>query len=171
LLICHMVGGQPARATELIGMRYANTKQGGLRNIFIDRGMVAFVTTYHKNYQRTGKMKIIHRYLPREVGELLLRYLWLVLPFWQAVQSVTKKADQLSLFIWSGAIEKEKDEKDKKDERERDELDSNTDEGYESGEPDYKTMHQSKQWISERIRKIMQKHSEKWLGERLNISA
>lgn len=38
-------------------------------------------------------------------------------------------------------------------------------------EPDYKTMHHSKQWTSKRIRKIMQKQSEKWLGIRLNISA
>jgi hypothetical protein len=51
LLIMHIVGGQPARATELLGMRHSNTKQGGLRNIFIDHGMVAFVTTYHKNYR------------------------------------------------------------------------------------------------------------------------
>jgi len=99
LLVMHMVGGQPARATELLGMRHSNTKQGGLRNIVIDRKMVSFVTTYHKNYQQTGKMKIIHRYLPREVGELLVRYLWLVLPFWQAIQSVTKKADKLSPFV------------------------------------------------------------------------
>jgi len=167
LLIMHMVGGQPARATELIGMRHANTKQGGLRNIFIDRGMMAFVTTYHKNYRQTGKMKIIHRYLPREVGELLLRYLWLVLPFWQAIQSVTEQADQLSPFIWSDAIEK-KEEKEKEKESE---VDSSVDEGYELGEPDFKTMHRSKQWTSERIRKIMQKYSEKWLGMRLNISA
>jgi hypothetical protein len=45
------------------------------------------------------------------------------------------------------------------------------DEGYETGEPDFKTMHRSKQWTLERIRKIMQKHSKKWLGVRLNISA
>src|SRR5450432_3275936 len=168
LLVMHMVGGQPARATELLGMRHSNTKQGGLRNIIIDRKMVSFVTTYHKNYQQTGKIKIIHRYLPREVRELLVRYLWLVLPFWQAIQSVTKKADKLSPFVWADAVEKEE----KKDERERDNrAGSDMDEGYETGEPDFKTMHRSKQWTSERIRKIMQKHSEKWLGVRLNISA
>ncbi len=139
LLIMHMVGGQPARATELIGLRYANTKQGGLRNIFIDHGIMAFVTTYHKNYRQTGKMKIIHRYLPKEVGELLLRYLWLVLPFWQAVQSVTEKADKLSPFIWSDAIEK----KEKKKEQEGG-IEGDIDEGYESGEPNFKTMHRSK---------------------------
>jgi superfamily II DNA helicase RecQ len=112
-------------------------------------------------------MKIIHRYLPREVGELLLRYLWLVLPFWQAIQSVTEQADQLSPFIWSDAIEKKEEKEKEKDS----EVDSSVDEGYESGEPDFKTMHRSKQWTSERIRKIMQKYSEKWLGVRLNISA
>jgi hypothetical protein len=41
----------------------------------------------------------------------------------------------------------------------------------ESEELDFKTMHQSKKWTSKRIRKIMQKYSEKWLGVRLNISA
>jgi hypothetical protein len=51
LLVLHLVGGQLARAIELIGIRHINTKQGGLRNIFIDYGMVAFVTTYYKNYQ------------------------------------------------------------------------------------------------------------------------
>jgi hypothetical protein len=50
LLIMHMVRGQLARATELLGIRHANTKQGGLRNIFINYGMIAFVTTYYKNY-------------------------------------------------------------------------------------------------------------------------
>jgi len=141
LLIMHMVRGQPARATELLGMRHANTKQGGLRNIFVNRGMMAFVTTYHKNYQQTGKIKIIHRYLPREVGELLFRYLWLVLPFWQAIESVTQQADQLSPFIWSDAVEK----KEKAKKETEGEMDSGRDEGYESAESNYKTMHQSKQ--------------------------
>jgi hypothetical protein len=75
LLIIHMVGGQPARASELIGIRYANTKQGRLRNIFIDRGIMVFVTIYYKNYQSSGKIKIIYRYLLQEVGEILFRYL------------------------------------------------------------------------------------------------
>ena len=171
LLIMHLVGGQPARATELLGMRHSNTKQGGLRNIFIDRGMMAFVTTYHKNYQQTGKMKIIHRYLPKEVGELLLQYLWLVLPFWQAIESVTKQADQLSPFIWSNAVEKEAKDRTEDRTEARDRTEDRTEEGDELGDPNYKAIHQSKQWTSERIRKIIQKQSEKWLGVRLNISA
>jgi hypothetical protein len=96
-------------------------------------------------------MKIIYQYLLREVGEMLVRYLWLVLPFWQAIQSVVEKADKLSLFVWVDVVEKEE-----KDKRERDNrVGSDVDEGYEIGEPDFKTMHRSKQWTSERIRKIM----------------
>lgn len=42
---------------------------------------MVFVTQYHKGYAMSGDIKIIHRYLPREVSESVIRYLWLVLPF------------------------------------------------------------------------------------------
>jgi hypothetical protein len=77
----HLYSGQPARAPELFGMRWKNTAYGGVRNIVIEEGLVAFVTTYYKGYRSSGNIKIIYRYLPREVGELLVYYLWLVLLF------------------------------------------------------------------------------------------
>ncbi|KAK6591533.1 hypothetical protein H4I96_12323 [Botrytis cinerea] len=46
--LMHVCGGQPARAPELLGMRWKNTAYGGVRNIFIEEGLVAFVATYHK---------------------------------------------------------------------------------------------------------------------------
>lgn len=76
-------GGQPARAPELLGMRWKNTASGGIRNIFIDEGLVSFVAIYHKGYRSSGNIKVINRFLPREVGELLVYYLWLVVPFWK----------------------------------------------------------------------------------------
>ena len=60
LLIIHLVKGQLAQATELLGIRHSNTKQGGLHNIFINYRIIAFVTMYYKNYQQTRKMKIIY---------------------------------------------------------------------------------------------------------------
>jgi len=48
---------------------------GYYRNVFIEGGMVSIVTTYHKGYSTTGNTKIIYRYLPKEVGELLIYYL------------------------------------------------------------------------------------------------
>jgi hypothetical protein len=51
-----------------------NTVQGGYCNVLIENGMVVFVTRYHKAYSVSGNVKIIHRYLPREVGELVVWY-------------------------------------------------------------------------------------------------
>jgi hypothetical protein len=50
-------------------------------NVFIEDGMVVFVTRYHKEYNLSRDLKIIHWYLPRKVGELVVWYMWLVLPF------------------------------------------------------------------------------------------
>jgi hypothetical protein len=69
--------------------------------VFIDRGLVLFVTAYHKGYEFTERTKIIQRYLPREVGELLVYYLWLALPFSEAMQVVVGGVDELSAFVWA----------------------------------------------------------------------
>jgi hypothetical protein len=52
--------GQAARAPELLGIRWKNTKQGGVYNIFIKNRLVAFVTVYYKGYYSSGNIKIIH---------------------------------------------------------------------------------------------------------------
>src|SRR5579871_5388150 len=81
-------------------------------------------------------MKIIYRYLLKEVGELLLRYLWLVLLFWQAIQSVVEKADQLSLFIWSDVVEKEARDGTEDRIEDRMEIGDRTEDGTEDGTED-----------------------------------
>lgn len=82
------------------------------------------------------------------------------------MESATKQADQLSPFIWSDAVETSKS----KEKKSNDEIEGNVDQGDELGGPDYKAIHYSRRWTSERIWKIMQEQSEKWLGVRLNIS-
>jgi hypothetical protein len=81
LALMHITGGQPARGPEILSVRHSNTAQGRFRNLFIEDGMVVFVTQYHKGEQYQANVKIIHRYLPREVGELVVWYRWLVVPF------------------------------------------------------------------------------------------
>jgi superfamily II DNA helicase RecQ len=89
LLCCmHILGGQPGRATEVLSIRHSNTWKGGHRNIFIEDGLVAFVTRYHKGFALSGDVKLIHRYLPREIGTLLVWYLWLVRPFERRLQAI-----------------------------------------------------------------------------------
>lgn len=37
--------------------------------------MVMFVTAYHKGFHASNNVKIIHQYVPREVGELVVWYI------------------------------------------------------------------------------------------------
>jgi hypothetical protein len=87
-ILVHLTAGQPARGPELLSIRHGNTPAGGIRNLFVEDGLVTFVTRYHKGYMVSGDIKIIHRYVPREVGELVVWYLWLVLPFVERLQAV-----------------------------------------------------------------------------------
>jgi hypothetical protein len=73
---------------EILSVRHYNTIQDGYRNVFIKDGIVVFVTRYYKGYKVKGDVKIIYRYLLREVGELVVWYLWLVLLFVQRIQAM-----------------------------------------------------------------------------------
>jgi hypothetical protein len=101
LLLVHITSGQPARGTEILTLRHMNTSNGHHRSIFIENGLVGTVTSYHKGYNITGTLKIIHRYLPKEVSELLVYYLWLVLPFWQKLDVlVYARKEPSSPYLW-----------------------------------------------------------------------
>jgi superfamily II DNA helicase RecQ len=102
LILIYMTGGQPARSKELLSVRYCNTEKGGHRSIFVEDGLLSIVTYYHKGYNITGTEKIIHRYLPEEVGDLLLQYIWLVLPLRQQLQKLVYNDKEIaSAFLWS----------------------------------------------------------------------
>lgn len=67
----------------------------------MEDGLIGTVTSYHKGYNITGSAKVIHRYLPREVSELLVYYLWLVLPFWQQLDVLANgRTTPASAFLW-----------------------------------------------------------------------
>lgn len=75
LLLCmHLSGGQPARGTEMTTLRFKN---GYLqdRNIFVMHGQMVFVTRYHKSQSQIDKPKVIPRFLPWRVGQVLAVYL------------------------------------------------------------------------------------------------
>ena len=175
LILMHLCGGQPSRAPEILGLRWKNTPNGGVRNIFIEQGMVAFVAQYHKGYRSSGNIKIIHRYLPKEVRELLVYYLWLVLPFWEKLQCQMTGTVVSSAFLWGNGEKKEyrrwtgpeKVRADKEKEGGRKGKKKRASEGGE------RAQREPRLWTSERVRKIMQEASVRWMGReaRLNISA
>ena len=102
LLLVHITGGQPARATELISIRHCNTPEGRHRNIFVEHGLIGIVTTYHKSQSVTNSIKLIHRYLPRAVSELLVYYLWLIRPFSEQARMFASDGSSCvrSAFLW-----------------------------------------------------------------------
>ena len=180
-LLVHIVSGQPARTTEILSIRHQNTSNGGARNIFISKGQVCFVTAYHKNFRQTNQAKIIHRFMPRAVGELLVWYLWLVLPFWQEVQGMIKGANKPSAFMWgeemASVSQTTRDEGYSSDKEEGSEIriehsasvQSEDDEGVEiPGE--WKNWIRERKWTSDGVRRILQQHSERLMGCKLNIS-
>jgi hypothetical protein len=101
LLLVHITGGQPGRATELLSLTHSNTKHSRHRSIFIEHGLVSTVTTYHKGYSISNSTKIIHRYLPKAVSELVVYYLWLILPFCQSLQRLARgQRGTASPYLW-----------------------------------------------------------------------
>ncbi|THC87114.1 hypothetical protein EYZ11_013440 [Aspergillus tanneri] len=102
LVLIHITAGQPGRATEIVSLRHSNTVHGRHRNIFIEHGLVSTVTAYHKGYSVSNSTKIIHRYLPKPVSELVVYYLWLILPFWQSIQQLAhQETAPRSPFLWA----------------------------------------------------------------------
>jgi len=60
----------------LLSIRHTNGVEArNQRRIFIDNSTVSFVTTYHKGFSASQKAKIIHWYVLREVGELVVQFL------------------------------------------------------------------------------------------------
>jgi len=99
LFTIHLLTRQPARTTEILSIRYFNTPYNHLRNVFIENGMVYLQYSYHKGYQHTGNTKVINRYLPRALSKIFVRYLVLVIPFYQQIQINTGYGKVISPFI------------------------------------------------------------------------
>ena len=77
--------------------------------------MVVFISRYHKGFHISNDTKVIQRYLPQEVGELVVQYLWLILPFVEILQAyqwqqrgVAPKPRRLE-YIWGPDAGSEKE--------------------------------------------------------------
>ncbi|EMT67217.1 Putative ATP-dependent DNA helicase Q1, partial [Fusarium odoratissimum] len=156
-MLMHMLGGQPARSTEILGLRMWNTMNGGVRNIFIHEGMVCFVTMYHKGFRQTDKVKVIHRYLPRE-----------------KVQRRMKKKNRRSAFLWADEVMSEEGRKESKiwhtkvgkgegSEQERQKA--------KEEEAAFMDWFREPKWTSDRVRRVLQRYSTQFSGQEINISA
>jgi superfamily II DNA helicase RecQ len=174
--------GATGRGTEVLTVQHRNSRNSGTRGLFIDEGYVAYVIGYHKGYGFSGRPKVIHRYLPREVGELVVYYVWLVQPFVEILQMFDRDQQEFGAFIWEprgneGDVDEDEDEDDEDDEDSDDDEDSGGEEGEvgEEGEGGEKDSIQQPTnvdgfWDSGRLRRVLQRETLGRMGVRISIS-
>jgi superfamily II DNA helicase RecQ len=194
-VLAHMSAGQPPRGTELVTIEYKNSVESESRGVFIEDGLMVLVTVYHKNIGSSRKAKIIHRYLPREVGELMLYYLWLVMPFWRRIVTVMSEGGTswASAYIWEPVRDKrwEHPRVAKRQRRRLDDEDQvdgrveaggrvvetargGDEEGDEEGDKEHAGLGdllQPERWDTNRLRKAIQRASLEWMGTGLTVSS
>ncbi|OSS51886.1 hypothetical protein B5807_04037 [Epicoccum nigrum] len=100
-MLVHFTSGQPGRLTEVLSILHSNSVSDGNRNIFMYQGLVAVVPRYHKGYNRDKSLKITYRFLPRDVGSLLVWYVWLIRPFYASLSAGQERAARTSQFYQS----------------------------------------------------------------------
>jgi hypothetical protein len=61
-------------------------------------------------------MKVIHRYVLKEVREIVVYYLWLVEPFMRQLQMMAREQEVFSTFMWEPEPEEEYAEEEYEDE-------------------------------------------------------
>ena len=176
----HMLGGQPGRSPEILGLQMCNTTNGGVQNIFIHNSMVCFITIYHKGARQTDTTKVIHQYVPREVGSLLVWYMWLVLPFWQNVQGRMKGARRTSTFLWADEIVGEAKAGDKVRVIQGgegfglEEEDGSTEGGSKKGDREeeeaFMEWYRERKWTRDRALRALQRYGLQLTGQRFTIA-
>jgi superfamily II DNA helicase RecQ len=112
LVLVHIASGQPARRTELLGLRWCN-RQADVRSLFLHDGHAVFILAYHKSMNLTNASRYPVRALLPAVAALAVRYLVLVIPFrrWLArsvagggggdVRRLQAEAGWISEYLWA----------------------------------------------------------------------
>jgi len=164
-VLVHLAGGAPARGTEITSIQHTNSAEGvGHRGVFVEAGLVSFVTTYHKGYDFSKKVKAIHRYVPREVSELVVYFLGLGRPFIDDVQMMHYNVEERTAFLWEPTPEAE----DKESEEEEGS-------GQEEADPDEPTTrvpaNPDGYWGTDRVRRVLKEQTSRYMDAALSTKA
>lgn len=103
LVLAHITGGQPSRGEEITGLRLVNGINRD-RNVFVIDGEVVLVTQYHKSQAHFDSPKVVPRFLPGRVGQLMAMYIVYIRPLtdrWEADRwALYDKMNPPSDFVW-----------------------------------------------------------------------
>ena len=188
LVLIHLTGGGPGRGTEILTVRYRNDSTGEGRGVFVDGGLVDIVVGYHKGYGYSAKSKIIHRFLPREVSELVVYYLWLVQPFVEILQMYRDGQKDFGAWLWEpkgrDEVSTDEDEDDFDDDPQEDALeplaDGDEDDAFERhvdptvvdiSPPKPVSTNVDGFWDTNRVRNTLERATEPGMGAKVGIMA
>ena len=95
----HIEQGQPGRGTEITTMRFRN---GALqdRNLFVMDGQMMTVVRYYKSQSQWDKPKVIPRFLPARLSQVLAVYLAYVQPF-EEFLTVEVLGGSFTDYLWA----------------------------------------------------------------------
>jgi orsellinic acid/F9775 biosynthesis protein OrsD/helicase-like protein/RAD3-like DEAD/DEAH box helicase len=99
LVLCHIPGGPPLRASELLSVMWCNTARQ--RHMLIWEKLVMIYVQYHKGQQQSGAYKDNIRFLPKAIGDLLLSYVAYVLPLRQLFLRQQSPGALISPYLWA----------------------------------------------------------------------
>ncbi|KAK1046049.1 hypothetical protein LTR74_018029 [Friedmanniomyces endolithicus] len=189
MAVVHLTAGAPARGTELLTVRHRNGVEAKYqRGVFVEHGMMVFVTGYHKGFNASQNVKIIHRYVPREVGELVVYYLWLVEPFVRHFSLMVQEQEEFGTLLWQPKPDEgwEEDEEagDAEEGREfsvlgREGADEEVegeewseDEGRQSTtqpQPETPPFNPDGFWDTDRVRRVLYRETESRIGVKIGV--
>ncbi|CAA9967161.1 ATP-dependent DNA helicase Q1 [Pyrenophora teres f. maculata] len=139
--------------------------RGGVPGVFLEGGLVSFTTTYHKGYSFSKRVKTIHRYVPREVSELVVYFLGLGRPFIDDLQMLHNGVARPTAFLWEPEPEEQWE-----DDSDSEEIDD----GDEYGEADCEKAQSANPdgyWGTDRIRRVLREQTFQYMSAALGTRA
>lgn len=168
-VLVHISGGAPARGSEITSIQCENGEDGiGYRGIFVHGGMISFSTAYHKGYSFRKRVNTIHRFVPKEVGEITVYYLGLGRPFVNDLQMLHNGVTRFTAFMWEPEPEEEWASKGESEGESTDREESGEEAG--RGAKKKEAANPDGFWGTDRTRRVMREQTYKYLGASLSTS-
>ena len=99
MLLMYLFAGQAPRSTEFFSLEWEN-RPASSHELYVHRGSMVYATLHRKARHSTNCEFQVARYLPAQVGQLVLLYLVYIRPFVQMLCRVCCGQDRRSRLLF-----------------------------------------------------------------------